>query len=119
MSLSLNLKWFVLVEDLTEYVLVFNNQFMNFSITANDWNHERKSAPMLFTVNGVAMLSIVLNCERAIEVNISIMRTFNKLRSFLKKVFERLDTLQGQITPKLPANRKNIGPEQDQKYTGS
>ena len=38
---------------------------------------------MLFTENGVAMLSTVLNSERAIQVNIAIMRTFTKLRSFL------------------------------------
>ncbi len=56
------------------------------SVTANrsnTWNYKRRSAPMLFTENGVAMLSSVLNSERAIEVNIAIMRTFTKLRSFL------------------------------------
>jgi hypothetical protein len=37
----------------------------------------------LFTENGVAMLSSVLNSERAIEVNIQIMRTFTRLREML------------------------------------
>lgn len=38
--------------------------------------------PMLFTENGVAMLSSVLNSSQAIKVNISIMRIFAKLRAF-------------------------------------
>lgn len=38
--------------------------------------------PYAFTENGVAMLSSVLNSERAIEVNIQIMRTFTKIREF-------------------------------------
>ncbi|MCF8069200.1 MAG: ORF6N domain-containing protein [Desulfobacterales bacterium] len=40
-------------------------------------------APMAFTEHGVLMLSSVLNCERAIQVNIRIMRTFTKLRQAL------------------------------------
>ncbi len=39
--------------------------------------------PYLFTENGVAMLSSVLKSNQAIQINISIMRTFTKLRSFL------------------------------------
>ncbi len=99
------------------------------------WNHKRRTTPMLFTENGVAMLSTVLNSERAIQVNIAIMRTFTKLRSFLamensiekrvnsleksthklfKIVFERLDTLEEQINPRLPNNRKKIGLRQNQ-----
>ena len=38
------------------------------------------SLPRVFTEQGVAMLSSVLNSERAIQVNIQIMRTFTKLR---------------------------------------
>lgn len=40
-------------------------------------------APFAFTEQGVAMLSSVLNSERAIQVNIAIMRTFVKLRNIL------------------------------------
>jgi hypothetical protein len=104
--------------------------------TLTSRNHKRRTAPMLFTENGVAMLSTVLNSERSIQINIAIMRTFTKLRSFLamknslegrvnnlekgthklfKIVFERLDTLYEQITPKVPANRKKIGLKQDHK----
>ncbi|MCK4533424.1 ORF6N domain-containing protein [bacterium] len=39
--------------------------------------------PYAFTENGVAMLSSVLNSERAIEVNIRIMRVFTNLRQML------------------------------------
>jgi len=39
--------------------------------------------PYAFTENGVAMLSSVLKSERAVEVNIQIMRTFTKIRELL------------------------------------
>ncbi len=86
--------------------------------------------PLVFTENGVAMLSSILKSSQSIQVNIAIMRTFTKLRSFLamesslkyevdnlkentghlfKIVFERLDGIEEQITPKLPPNRKKIG----------
>ena len=42
-----------------------------------------KYLPHVFTENGVAMLSSVLNSERAIQVNIQIMRTFTKIREML------------------------------------
>jgi hypothetical protein len=40
----------------------------------------RRYLPSVFTEQGVAMLSSVLNSERAIQVNIAIMRTFVRLR---------------------------------------
>lgn len=43
----------------------------------------RKYLPYAFTEQGVAMLSSVLNSERAIHVNIAIMRAFVKLREML------------------------------------
>ncbi|PIP21258.1 MAG: DNA-binding protein [Candidatus Omnitrophica bacterium CG23_combo_of_CG06-09_8_20_14_all_40_11] len=42
-----------------------------------------KYLPYVFTEHGVAMLSSVLNSERAIQVNILIMRAFTKLREIL------------------------------------
>jgi hypothetical protein len=42
-----------------------------------------KYTPMAFTEQGVAMLSSVLNSDRAIEVNIAIMRAFVKLREMM------------------------------------
>ena len=44
----------------------------------------RRSRPYAFTEQGVAMLSSVLNSERAIQVNIQIMRTFTKIRQMLE-----------------------------------
>ncbi len=43
----------------------------------------RKYLPYVFTEQGVAMLSSVLNSERAVNVNIEIMRAFVKLRQML------------------------------------
>jgi len=43
----------------------------------------RRYAPYVFTEQGVAMLSTVLNSERAIHVNIEIMRAFVRLRQML------------------------------------
>ena len=40
--------------------------------------------PYAFTEQGVAMLSSVLNSERAIDVNVMIMRAFVKLRQMLE-----------------------------------
>ena len=42
-----------------------------------------RHAPMAFTEQGLAMLSGILNSERAIEVNIQIMRAFVRLRRLL------------------------------------
>ncbi len=39
--------------------------------------------PMVFTEQGVAMLSSVLSSERAVEVNIAIMRVFVRLREMM------------------------------------
>ncbi len=39
--------------------------------------------PMAFTEQGVAMLSGILRSQKAIEVNISIMRAFVKMRQFI------------------------------------
>jgi hypothetical protein len=43
----------------------------------------RRYLPYAFTEQGVAMLSSVLHSERAVEVNIAIMRTFVQLRRLM------------------------------------
>jgi len=56
--------------------------------------------PMAFTEQGVAMLSSILNSDRAIEVNILIMRAFVKLREIIsthKKVEEKLKELENKL----------------------
>lgn len=63
-------------------------------------NHEKmgiRRRPYAFTENGVAMLSSVLNSERAITVNIQIMRTFTRIRELLanhKELARRFDELE-------------------------
>jgi hypothetical protein len=57
----------------------------------------RRYLPYAFTEQGVAMLSSVLSSERAIEVNIAIMRAFVKLREILsthKDLARKLDELE-------------------------
>ncbi len=43
----------------------------------------RRTCPYAFTEQGIAMLSGVLTSQRAIEVNVAIMRTFVRLRQLL------------------------------------
>ncbi len=90
----------------------------------------RRYLPYVFTEGGVAMLSSVLTSNEAARVNISIIRTFIRLRSFLamenslpekmnklesgtnklfKVVFERLDNIEAVVDSKLPKRKKNIG----------
>jgi hypothetical protein len=51
--------------------------------TSNKGRGGRRYAPYAFTEQGVAMSSTVLNSERAIRVNIEIMRAFVRLRQML------------------------------------
>ncbi len=57
--------------------------FLRSQVVTSSWGGSRY-APYAFTEQGVAMLSSVLRSERAIAVNIEIMRTFVKLRSMLE-----------------------------------
>ncbi len=89
----------------------------------------KQKQPLVFTENGVAMLSSVLKSDQAALVNIAIMRIFTKLRSFLllekeltermdgietgankvfKVVFERLDNLEERL-PSHDKDRNKIG----------
>ena len=57
----------------------------------------RKYLPGAFTEQGVAMLSGVLNSNRAIDVNVAIMRAFVKLREFAlthKELSRKLNELE-------------------------
>ena len=90
---------------------ILKSQFVT---SSSEWGGKRKQ-PLVFTENGVAMLSAVLKSDRAIEVNIAIMRIFTKLRSYyaleermerkfgkleqnvthvFKVIFQRLDNLE-------------------------
>jgi len=52
-------------------------------VTSNSERMGLRKRPLVFTEQGVAMLSSVLKSERAIMVNIQIIRTFTKLREML------------------------------------
>lgn len=67
------------------------------STTSNERRGGRRYLPYVFTEQGVAMLSTVLNSERAIAVNIAIMRTFVRLRQILaahKNLAGRLEDME-------------------------
>ena len=93
-------------------------------VTSNSVRMGLRHAPMAFTEQGVAMLSSVLNSERAIRVNIEIIRTFVQLRHLLashegledklneleKKYDEQFsivfDAIRQIMTPPNPPKRK-------------
>ena len=98
-------------------------------VTFKESTKGRKYRPYVFTEQGVAMLSSVLKSDRAILVNVAIMRIFVKIRAILNSdetlserlvilekgtdlmfrvVFERLDVLDSEI-PLLLKKRKKIG----------
>jgi hypothetical protein len=68
-----------------------------------------KYRPYAFTEQGVAMLSSVLNSERAVKVNIAIMRAFVKLRETLEtnrelaRKFAELEKSVGKHDEKIDA----------------
>jgi hypothetical protein len=86
-----------------------------------------KYAPYAFTEQGVAMLSSVLKSERAVQVNVEIMRAFVRLRGLIghnRVLARRLDDLESRydrqfkvvfdairqlMTPPPPAPKRRIG----------
>ncbi|HNS17375.1 MAG TPA: ORF6N domain-containing protein [Bacteroidales bacterium] len=65
-------------------------------IATSSWGGKRK-LPYAFTEHGVLMLSSVLNSDRAVKVNIQIMRIYSRLRHLLlthKDVLLRLEKIE-------------------------
>ncbi len=102
----------VLMQSVKRNLFRFPSDFM-FQLNTDEWANLKsqivtsslnktnyggtRTAPYAFTEQGVAMLSSVLNSERAINVNIEIMRTFVKLRQLIaehKDLTHRLDALE-------------------------
>lgn len=88
----------------------FPDDFM-FQLTAEEWmglrsqivmsngRGGRRTLPYAFTEQGVAMLSSVLRSQRAVEVNIAIMRTFVQLRRLMdsnRDLARRIDALEAR-----------------------
>ncbi len=100
-------------------ILRFPDDFM-FQLTKQEWQEViticdnlpqtakySPATPFAFTEQGVAMLSSVLNSERAIHVNIQIIRIFTKLRLMLTDHTEiRLEI--EKIKKKLDNQDKNM-----------
>ncbi len=64
---------------------------------SNSGHGGRRKPPLVFTEQGVAMLSSVLNSQRAIQVNIAIMRAFVRLREILstnKKLADKIFAME-------------------------
>jgi len=69
---------------------------LKFQFGTSSWGGTRKPA-RAFTQEGIAMLSGILRSERAVKVNIAIMRAFVKLREMLasnKELATRLDDME-------------------------
>src|SRR3989304_3582462 len=82
----------------------------------------RRYLPYVFTEQGVAMLSSVLNSERAVLVNIEIMRAFVRLRKLLttqKDLSDKLEELErkydGQFRVVFEAIRQLMSPPEKPK----
>jgi hypothetical protein len=57
--------------------------------------------PLVFTEQGVAMLSSILNSERAIQVNIQIMRLYTRMRSLLhnhKDLLLKIEKIENKVS---------------------
>jgi len=96
-------------------------------IVTASWGGLRRAAPYAFTEQGVAMLSSVLHSDRAIHVNIEIMRAFVRLRQMLASNVEMarklatlerkydaqfrvvFDAIRELMTPPEPRKKRPIG----------
>ena len=86
-------------------------------VTSKTGRGGRRYRAFVFTEQGVAMLSSVLNSERAVQVNITIMRAFVRLREMMdsnKELAAKLDALEkkydGQFRVVFQAIRKLMQP---------
>ena len=80
-----------------------------FGISKSGRGGRRRSKPFVFTEQGIAMLSSVLNSDRAIKVNIAIMRAFVKMRETvdsnreLARKFSELESRVGKHDEEIAA----------------
>ena len=80
-------------------------------VTSKPRRGGRRYAPYAFTEQGVAMLSSVLASERAIAVNIQIMRAFVRMRELLisnRELAQKLDQLEARLEKKLTSHDRAI-----------
>lgn len=70
------------------------------NVTASQKKRNVSATPYAFTEQGLAMLSGILNSEKAINVNIAIMRAFVMIRQYAltyKDLTERLKEIEGKF----------------------
>ena len=86
-----------------------DNEFKNLKsqIVTSCWGGMRRANPYAFTEQGIAMLSRVLKSDRAIKVNIEIMRTFVKIRKMISQHKDLADKLT-QLEIKTEKHDKDI-----------
>lgn len=80
-------------------------------VTSNEGRGGRRYPPYVFTEQGVAMLSGVLRSDRAIAVNIEIMRAFVELRraaGSFKELQRRLDRIELDIGARLSEHDEQL-----------
>jgi len=84
---------------ITEHELAnLRSQIVTSSLASRNWGG-RRTAPYAFTEQGVAMLSSVLRSDRAVQVNVEIMRAFVRLRDLVghnREMAKRLDDLESK-----------------------
>jgi len=103
----------------------FENLKSQSAISSSDHGGRRK-LPLVFTEQGIAMLSGILNSDTAIEMNINIMRAFVQIRRLglsivdLKRKIDSMenkydhqfkvvfDALRGLLEPE-PKNKRSLG----------
>lgn len=87
--------------------------------TSSRWGG-RRYPPFAFTEQGVAMLSSVLRSDRAVEVNVAIIRTFVRLREILathRDVAPKVEEHDRQIAALFSAVQKLLAsPDPPKKY---
>ena len=86
-------------EDFMFQLTVDEAETLRSQLATSNGRGGRRYIPYGFTELGVAMLSSVLNSERAVQVNIAIMRAFVRLRELAashKDVLRRLDEMEGK-----------------------
>jgi len=81
-------------------------QILKSQFATSSWGG-RRTLPFAFTEHGVLMLSSVLNSDRAIKVNIQIMRTYTKFREMLNDTLSLKLEIE-DIKKKISNHSKNI-----------
>ena len=83
----------------SQIVISSSNNNLTSQTVISSWGGTRK-LPYAFTEQGVAMLSGVLNSDKAINMNIAIMRAFVEIRRILMQEFDFKEQLK-QIKERL------------------